>query len=396
MCFSQDRVICINKNRATHFGLSSPNDVFLINMLRDLAIKGLDYRLHSHLKYIDIGKYEARLRSELSDIIDIGFASHFIVAHEVVDWARKQSIAVGAGYGSFSGSLVAWALGITSIDPLSYGLLFERFLNKMRKSQPVINILFSFLRFSEIVNHMSEIYGVDAISVLTQSEIFINDCIAIYTFPCPHLDIVSKLLQKYEKLAFDDQETWEFLAQGATNDIYLAQMPEFCDSLKKVQPSNLEDLSVLLALYRPLPIAHGVLETFIRNAKSKVAFEGLHDCVQASLQQTRGVLVYQEQIMAIAHEMASYTMCEADLLWRELARKKSVEVARHREIFIYRAIKNGIPLSTAQETYAMLENGAQYCFNHSHSLVEAMLLYQTAWCKVHKREAYDAEYGKIF
>ena len=460
--------------------------------------------------------YRKRLHSELDTICKMGFSAYFLVVSDFIFHAKKNDIPVGPGRGSAAGSLVAYALGITAIDPIRHKLIFERFLNPERVSMPDIDVDFCAEHRDEIIRYVTEKYGADKVAQIgtfgtMSSKAVIKDVGRVLGLPYSEVDRLSKMIPSFrgkvfsieeavnkvkeikdrlsenkqlaevvelakslenmvrhssthaagivisnepiadyiplykgskdeivtqfdmnsieklgyvkfdflglktltiidkavkyvrenqekgekefnlDKIPLDDPEVYTLLSEGATMGIFQVESAGMKDLLAKLQPSEFEDITAALALYRPGPLDSGMAEEFtLRKKGSKVDFP--HPALREILGGTYGLFVYQEQIMQTASELAGFTMGEADLLRRAMGKKKSSEMRAQRKRFLTGAEKKGIERKKAGELFNTLEKFAEYSFNKSHSAAYAMITYQTAYLKSH----YPAEFMAAF
>ena len=460
--------------------------------------------------------YRQRLHSELDTICKMGFSAYFLVVSDFIFHAKKKDIPVGPGRGSAAGSLVAYALGITAIDPIRHKLIFERFLNPERVSMPDIDVDFCAEHRDEIIRYVTEKYGADKVAQIgtfgtMSSKAVIKDVGRVLGLPYSEVDRLSKMIPSFrgkvfsieeavnkvkeikdclsenkqlaevvelakslenmvrhssthaagivisnepiadyiplykgskdeivtqfdmnsieklgyvkfdflglktltiidkavkyvrenqekgekefnlDKIPLDDPEVYTLLSEGATMGIFQVESAGMKDLLAKLQPSEFEDITAALALYRPGPLDSGMAEEFtLRKKGSKVDFP--HPALREILGGTYGLFVYQEQIMQTASELAGFTMGEADLLRRAMGKKKSSEMRAQRKRFLTGAEKKGIERKKAGELFNTLEKFAEYSFNKSHSAAYAMITYQTAYLKSH----YPAEFMAAF
>ncbi len=472
--------------------------------LRSLCLEGLVKR------YGDPPPERARkqLEYELKVIEEMGYSTYFLIVWDFVNFARRKGIMVGPGRGSAAGSIVSYALGITSIDPLQYGLLFERFLNPERVSMPDIDIDFCFERRGEVIEYVAEKYGktnvaqiitfgrmmarqavrdvgralgwsygeVDKIAKLIpggpgvtlkkalESNSQLRDLakqnkelqrlleiasriegmcrhasvhaagVVISNQPLTNyvplqkmsegevvtqlemdalqelgllkmdflglrtLTVIEKALQiiknthheeiDLDKIPLNDEETFSLLSRGETTGVFQLESGGMKELLKRLNPSNIEDLTAILALYRPGPLGSGMIEDFINRKHGKVKIEYPHPALEPILRETYGVIVYQEQVMRIAAELAGFTLGEADILRRAMGKKQPEVMKEQRTKFVEGALKRGCSKEKAEEIFDLIEYFAGYGFNKSHSAAYALISYQTAYLKAH----YPTEY----
>ena len=460
--------------------------------------------------------YRERLLSELDTICKMGFSAYFLVVSDFILHAKKNDIPVGPGRGSAAGSLVAYALGITAIDPIRHNLIFERFLNPERVSMPDIDIDFCGEHRDEVIRYVTEKYGTDKVAQIgtfgtMSSKAVIKDVGRVLGLPYSEVDRLSKMIPSFrgkvfsieeainkvkeikgrlsenrelaeavelakslenmvrhssthaagvvisnepladyiplykgsknevvtqfdmnsiEKLGFvkfdflglktltildkavryvrenradsekefdldrvslDDPKVYTLLCEGATMGIFQVESQGMKELLARLRPTEFEDITAALALYRPGPLDSGMAEEFIQR-KNGAAVDFPHPALREILGETYGLFVYQEQIMQTASELAGFTMGEADLLRRAMGKKKSSEMRAQRERFLTGAEKKGIEHRKAAELFDTMEKFAEYSFNKSHSAAYAMITYQTAYLKAH----YPAEFMAAF
>ncbi|UCF67113.1 MAG: DNA polymerase III subunit alpha [Acidobacteriota bacterium] len=452
-----------------------------------------------------LDEYEQRLARELDTIIAMRFPGYFLITADFIRYAREQGIPVGPGRGSAAGSLVAYCLGITDIDPLQYDLLFERFLNPERLTMPDIDIDFCFRRRGEVIEYVTRKYGrenvaqiitfgtlaaraairdagrvlglaygeVDRIAKLIPEEIGAKIDKAIEEVPAlaklyqqdpaarEVLDVALRLegLSRHasvhaagvvitprpvveyaplfksnrdeittqwakddveaigllkmdflglktltliedclasicrggqqspdlETLPLDDEQTYELFGRGDTAGVFQFESSGMRDILRRLKPERFEDLIALNALYRPGPLRSGMIEDFIqrRHGRGRVSYP--HPLTEPILRETYGVIVYQEQVMQIASVMAGYSLGDADLLRRAMAKKDESVMAAQRQLFIDKAAERGVERPDAQSVFDLMAHFAGYGFNKSHSAAYALVAYQTAFLKTHYR-----------
>jgi DNA polymerase-3 subunit alpha len=458
-------------------------------------------RSQGRLKF-DIPDYIERLETEIRIIQQMKFSGYFLIVWDFIRYAKSKGIPVGPGRGSAAGSLVGYAMEITDIDPLQYGLLFERFLNPERVSMPDIDIDFCTNRRGEVIQYVTEKYGreqvaqiitfgtlatkaaikdvgrvldmtfaeVDKISKLVPKQLNISlteamkDAdlreaardprvkdvldislklegmsrnagmhaagVVISSVPLQELvplyvtnkteivtqydmvgleklgllkmdflglttltiiDEALKLIQKYrseqieiQELPLDDQETYQkIFSSGLTSGVFQFESEGMKDILRRYQPDRIEDLCALNALYRPGPIQGGMIPDFIdrKHGRKPVTYEVPE--LKQLLEETYGVILYQEQVMQISNLLAGYSLGDADLLRRAMGKKKAEEMAKQRERFVRGAVERGFPEKKVIKIFDLMEQFAGYGFNKSHSAAYAYLAYVTAYLKAH-------------
>ncbi len=450
--------------------------------------------------------YLERMDFEIRMIQQMRFSGYFLIVWDFIRYAKDAGIAVGPGRGSAAGSLVSYAMEITDIDPLQYGLLFERFLNPERISMPDIDIDFCMNRRGEVIRYVTEKYGreqvaqiitfntlgtraaikdvgrvldisygdVDKLSKLVPGmplNIKLKDAMkaepgfdeaarkdsrmrdvldtslkleglarnssvhaaGVVISPEPLKNLVplyrtnrDEIVTQYdmnglEKLALlkmdflglttltliedamrniekrhkvklvmedlplDDPQSYELFCKGFTSGVFQFESPGMRDILRRYQPSRIEDLTALNALYRPGPMQGGMLDDFIerKHGRKPIVYE-LPD-LKGVLEETYGVILYQEQVMQISSRIAGYSLGEADLLRRAMGKKKAEEMAKQRERFITGAAAKGHPAKKVEKIFDLMEQFAGYGFNKSHSAAYAYLAFVTAYLKAHYR-----------
>ncbi len=447
--------------------------------------------------------YEERLQEELRMIQQMRFAGYFLIVWDFIRYAREQGIPVGPGRGSAAGSLVSYALEITDLDPLQYGLLFERFLNPERVTLPDIDIDFCYRRRNEVISYVTEKYHRDNVAQIITfgtmaAKAALKDAARAMEVPYADADRLAKMVppvlnisleealrqspplkQAYERdpkvkevidiaqrlegmarhasthaagvvispvplqeivplyqtnreeivtqyamddlerigllkmdflglttltvvedavkwiehnrgvqlnladVRLDDPLTYALFSRGATSGIFQFESHGMREILRRYQPSRLEDLIALNALYRPGPIQGGMIDDFIarKHGQKKATYE-LSELEQI-LSETYGVIVYQEQVMQIANRLAGFSLGEADLLRRAMGKKKPAEMAAQQEKFVAGCRQRRISGKKAEKLFDLMAQFAGYGFNKSHSAAYALLAYHTAYLKTH-------------
>ncbi|MCK3657684.1 DNA polymerase III subunit alpha [Pasteurellaceae bacterium Pebbles2] len=458
-------------------------------------------------------EYDDRLQVELDVINQMGFPGYFLIVMEFIQWSKDNDIPVGPGRGSGAGSLVAYALKITDLDPLEFDLLFERFLNPERVSMPDFDVDFCMDGRDRVIEHVAETYGRGAVSQIITfgtmaAKAVIRDVGRVLGHPYGFVDRISKLVPpdpgmtlakafdaepklpeiyesdeevkalidmarklegvtrnagkhaggvvispslitdfsplycdseglhpvthfdkndveyaglvkfdflglrtltiikwaleminarmekegkppvRIESIPLDDPEAFKVLLAAETTAVFQLESRGMKDLIKRLKPDCFEDIIALVALFRPGPLESGMVQNFIdrKHGNEPVAYpdpEYQHECLQPILEPTYGVIVYQEQVMQIAQELAGYTLGGADLLRRAMGKKKPEEMAAQREIFEKGAINKGISGELAMKIFDLVEKFAGYGFNKSHSAAYALVSYQTLWLKAH-------------
>jgi DNA polymerase-3 subunit alpha len=452
--------------------------------------------------------YKERLEYELKMMQQMGFSSYFLVVWDYIKYARDQGIPVGPGRGSAAGSLVAYALKITNIDPVHHGLLFERFLNPERKSMPDIDTDFCIERRDEVIEYVSHKYGKDRVAQIITfnrltSKAVLKDVARVLDIPYKESDQMAKLIpvvrgkptklsvmisdstpapefkEAYEKdprvqrwinmamriegtnktfgvhaagvvisaepldeivplqvnndgsvitqyfmedleslgllkmdflglrnlttiqrtaelikkhknielnldqLPLDEiralkilakgeinkkppdiKKTYKVLEKGELEGIFQLESSGMRQVVRDLKPDSIEDISSILALYRPGPLDAGLIPQFIDRKHGREKVEYPHPLLEPILRETYGTLCYQEQIMKMAQDLAGYSLGQADLLRRAMGKKKVSEMQKHRETFIDGSAKNGVPRRVAEHLFEQMLQFAEYCLSY--------------------------------
>ena len=445
--------------------------------------------------------YQERLNYELEIINNMGFAGYFLIVADFVNWAKNKEIAVGPGRGSGAGSVVAWSLSITDLDPLQYGLLFERFLNPERVSMPDFDIDFCQNRRDEVIEYVNNKYGKECVAhIITfgtlASRAAIRDVGRVLEIPYSEIDQFAKLFpynpanplsldesinsdknlkelvasderlsnvvdislkleglhrhasthaagvvigdssiinivplykdpntsvnatqfsMKYVEKAglikfdflglttlsiiqdsiklikenhsnfdlkhipMDDKKTFQQLSKGEAIGIFQLESNGMGSVLRQLQPDKFEEIIAVVALFRPGPMDH--IPSFCNRKHGKEKIEYLHPLLEKVLEETYGIIVYQEQVMQIAQVLSNYTLGEADLLRRAMGKKIQKEMDAQKNRFIEGAKSNKISINEASKIFDLVNKFAGYGFNKSHAAGYALLAYQTAYLK---------------
>ncbi len=463
--------------------------------LKSLCKAGLEKRMNGNVTR----EYVKRLEYELNTIINMGYTDYFLIVWDFIRWSRQQGIMVGPGRGSAAGSLVAWCLGITHLDPIKNGLLFERFLNPDRVSMPDIDTDFPDNRRDDVIEYVTEKYGKEHVSRIVtfntlKAKQVLRDVGRTLNIATSKIDTLTKqipnvlnitLSQAYQtspgfrrlvdtdkilhnlyelslpleglprhlsihaagvvlsdqpvekvcplveveegvfatqftmnyleelglikmdflalrnlttideivraikeerhididvlKLPLNDAKTYQLLSAGDTIGVFQLESSGIRQLIRKLKPSCFEDISAVLALYRPGPMQNTDLYIERKNDPSKVVYP--HPKMEPILKETYGILIYQEQIMQTAVEIAGFTMAQADFLRKAMSKKDAVQLEKYRESFIQGALQNKVPYKTAVSIFESIERFAEYGFNKSHSYVYALICYQMAYLK---------------
>ncbi len=497
---SCDLEIPMGKVILPHFELE--NNITPEEKLRELCDIGLGTRYGTAITQ----EIRSRLAYELDIIITSGFASYFLIVHDFVTWAKKQDIVVGPGRGSAAGSIVAYLLSITSLDPLAFDLLFERFLNPARVSMPDIDLDFADSRRDEVIQYVRDKYGEDHVShIITfgtmAARVSIRDvgrvlgvpyayCDALAKMIQPHMDLTQSIKQPgelktkyeteeqtrqiidiarklegvarhssthacgivitkdplteyvpcqyvspddktivtqyslhpvedlgllkfdflglsnlsileqakniiektrgiiidYDALPLNDKKTYRLFQEGKTTGVFQFESGGMKRYLKELKPTEFEDIVAMVALYRPGPM--DLISKYINRKHGREPVTYIHQKVEKVLKKTYGIIVYQEQVMDMATELAGMTKGQGYLLIKAVGKKIKSLLDEQKDKFIASCLENKISQKIAHETWELIEPFAGYGFNKAHSACYAMIGYQTAYMKAH----YPAEF----
>ena len=487
--------------------------------LRRMANDGLQKRLAVIPHAVSLKEYQDRLDFELGIIENMGFPGYFLIVADFIQWAKDHEIPVGPGRGSGAGSLVAYALTITDLDPLRYNLLFERFLNPERVSMPDFDIDFCMDRREEVIRYVQDKYGSDKVAQIITfgallSKAAIRDVGRVLQMPYGQVDRLSKMIpvegvkpvsiekalkdeprlaeeakneevvdrlltygqqvegllrnasthaagvviadrptdrlvplyqdprsdmpatqfnmkwveqaglvkfdflglktltviqnamdlilksgrplhvaadgtQLYQPasgadnqinaIPLDDEASYQLYAAAKTVAVFQVESSGMMDALKRMKPTCIEDIVALVALYRPGPMENIPTYCEVKNGLREI--QSVHPLIDHILEETQGIIVYQEQVMQIAQVMAGYSLGGADLLRRAMGKKIKEAMDAERPKFEKGALENGVDAKKASEVFDLLEKFANYGFNKSHAAAYAVVSYQTAWLK---------------
>ena len=506
-------------------GVRMPPDEYF----RHASFEGLEARLqhlypNEALREEKRPTYVERLEFEIATILKMGFPGYFLIVGDFINWAKNNGCPVGPGRGSGAGSLVAYSLKITDLDPLQYNLLFERFLNPERVSMPDFDIDFCQSNRDRVIDYVKDKYGHAAVSQIVTfgtmaARAAIRDVGRVLDFPYGFCDGISKLIPnkpgqavtlqllpaernkndkliyaleaepllaererkeedvhtllelarklegltrnvgmhaggvliapgkltdfcplylqpgstsavsqfdkndveaiglvkfdflglatltilemakdfiiarhpsqadfRFEDLPLNDAKVYELFASGQTEAVFQFESTGMQRMLKDAKPDRLEDLIAMNALYRPGPM--DLIPSYIARKQGKEVPDYPDPRVKPMLEETYGIMVYQEQVMQTAQILGGYSLGGADMLRRAMGKKDEKEMASQREVFRSGAGINGLTEEKADEVFDLMEKFAGYGFNKSHSAAYALLAYHTAWLKVH----YTAEF----
>ncbi len=451
-------------------------------------------------------EYADRLEFELKTIIEMKFPGYFLIVSDYIYWAREHNIPVGPGRGSGAGSIVAYSLGITNVDPMKYNLLFERFLNPDRVSMPDFDIDFCQEGRADVIEYVTQHYGADKVSQIAtfgtlKTKAVIKDCARVLDIPFAEANRIAKFIPEERGMSVDkalemsselheiqqqggvyetlfavarrleglsrhisthaagvvigkekltnyvplykdpktgaisteytmdlieecglvkmdflglktltlikhcvdlihkknkdfnideisetDEATFKMLQEGKSACVFQFESPGMQKTLKQAEPSNIEDLVALNALYRPGPMSYIKQYVDCKHGRQPITYAD--PALEDELKTTYGVIVYQEQVMKVAQIIAGYSLGEADILRRLMSKKKVYELEAQKKLFIEGAAKKGHSEKHAIEIFEMLEPFANYGFNKSHAVAYSLIAYQTAFLKAN----YPAEF----
>jgi len=487
----------LGKYKLPHFPI--PEGYTADSYLKKLAVEGIEKLYPKNTKEI-----QNRVQNELEVIRSMGFSTYFLIVWDFIRFAKNRGIAVGPGRGSAAGSIVAFALGITDVDPLKYGLIFERFLNQSRISMPDIDIDFDGDRRDEVIQYVREKYRQDRVAqIITfgamKARAVVRDVARATDIPIDEADALAKLIPSrqditieeaidssgelrnriandtrverlfniskrlerlvrhpsthaagvvispeplsnlvplyrdaksgvvstqyqmrdledvglikmdflglknltiiqrclrdieaaglpvpdMENLDLEDPDVYTLLGEGRSMGIFQLESNGMQSLLKRLLPNRFDDIIAVLALYRPGPLDSGMVDEFIERKQGRNPIIYADPRLREALEETYGVIVYQEQVMEIAQVISGFTMAEADNLRKAMGKKKIEILEEARSIFIEGAVKNNVQEKTAEDIFEMIKTFGRYGFNKSHSTAYALLAFQTAYLKVH-------------
>ncbi len=480
--------------------------------LKEISIERMkiyikDFEIEKQNEYID------RLNYELDQIKAMGFSSYFLIVYDFIKWSKNNDVPVGPGRGSGAGSLVAFALEITTLDPIIHGLLFERFLNPERLSMPDFDVDFCMDKRDMVIDYVSKKYGSESVSQIATfgtmaARAVVRDVARALGKPYALGDRISKMIPfapgmtldkakkdqpifaeslkndsevreivdlsyklegiarnvgkhaggvviapgnisdfcpvyvdrqsdsvmtQYDKddvekiglvkfdflglrtltvidsavksinkgldkskkidinnISLKDEEVFKLLSSGKTMAVFQLESSGMRDLIKRLKPTKFEEITALLALYRPGPLNSGMHEEFVdrKHGNSPVTYP--HKLLEKVLEETYGVIVYQEQVMESARVLAGFSLGQADILRRAMGKKKKEEMEEQREIFVKGCLKNDITEKNAEQIFDLINQFAEYGFNKSHSAAYALISYQTAFLKTYYPEHFMA------
>ena len=474
-----------------------PAGFTLDSYLEHLAFEGLKRRYGAS----PADAVVERLRYELSIVTKMGFSGYFLVVWDFIAFARRQGIAVGPGRGSSAGSLVAYCLGITNVDPVGYGLLFERFLNPERISMPDMDIDFADDRRDEVIRYVADRYGADRVAHIITfgtmgAKAVIRDVARVMGFSFGEADRIAKLVPGFplnitldealekspplaeqvkrdqrvgelwkvaralegctrhasvhasavvisdeplmervplykdpkrpelitgfamgpieklgllkmdflglrtltviadaarlvkeskglaldpENLPLDDPKAYQLLAEARTFGVFQLESAGMRDALKSLKPTRIQDIIAMVALYRPGPME--LIPEFVNRKHGRAPITYEHPLMERHLQETYGIMIYQEQVMGLAAELAGFTLGEADTLRKAMGKKDRELMAAQKAKFLVGCRANEVDGRKAERIWDLIEKFAGYGFNKSHAACYGLVAYQTAYLK---------------
>jgi DNA polymerase-3 subunit alpha len=479
-----------------------------ISWFRHLVLEGARVRYGDPLPDV----VAERVAYEQGVIERMGFVPYFLITWDFVDYARRNGIPVGPGRGSAAGSIVSYALGITTVDPLAYDLLFERFLNPERISMPDIDIDFCKDGREQVIRYVQDKYGgAECVShIITfgrmAARAVLRDVGRVLEVPLPDVDrlakkipngpgaslpgaleadadlrkevegnpqyralvdialrlegrirnpgkhaagivvsdgpltqhvplykvgddlttqysmdlledklvgllkmdflglrtltIIAKTVELIERgglpapdvdhLPLDDGATYEMLSGGEALGVFQVEGSGMRELLRRIRPDSFDDLATITALYRPGPMNSGMMDMYIERKAGRQAVTYPHPALEPILRETRGVVVYQEQVMRIANVLGGFSLADADKLRKAMGKKKPELIVPYRDRFVEGCVERGMARDQAGTMWDQLAEFAAYGFNKSHTIAYALIAYQTAWLKRHHPRAFMA------
>ncbi|GHV03775.1 hypothetical protein FACS189485_07730 [Spirochaetia bacterium] len=336
-------------------------------VLTNLTMEGLEKR------YADItDTVRERAQYELETIIKLGFTGPYLIAADCANWAKVRGIPIIA-CGATAGSLVAYALGITNLDPFKYHLLFERFIRIEKPVFPYFALNVSATGRDALIEYITQKCGSVPDGFLMDDEYL-------------GLEVLDTIKNAEDRIGIDiatipldDRKTFTMLGNGDSAGVFGFESGEMQTFLKLAKPDRFEDLIALYALNHPGPIDN--IPDFIDSKMKRKPVTRFHPLVDDILRETYGVIVYQEQVMQIFHDIAGYTLAQGDMHRRTLGKMRAEIIAIEREQFISESGTKGISKWDADRIFELLCQYTPYAFNKSHAATYAMMSYRTAYLK---------------
>ncbi len=306
---------------------------------------------------------------------------YFLMARDIVDYARKNGIAVGPGRGAAASSIIAYGLGITGIDPLKYGLLFERFLNEAKGDVPDIDINVEDGQRDRIIDFIAHSKERQQAKI----DVFELGVLSRIAAAVKSVKAVQGIDLDIGRIPLDDKRVFDMLSRGNSDGVFQCESEEFRRLLSEFKPVSFEDLVALIAVYRP-----GVsqfADRFVSNKNGQVPISYPHERMEPILRETYGLILYQEQVQVLAKELAGFPLQEGDMMRRAIGLRDARIMAKYRRKFLDQA-RDGIGSDVAEEVYTQIEDFAGYSINKAHTACYALISYQTAYLKSHYPSLY--------
>lgn len=493
------------ENKTYHFPRYDLNDnTSEDDIFKEQAMAGFEKELaniKSKNPDIDEQVYRDRIKYEIDIILDMGFPGYFLIVADFINHSKKIGVPVGPGRGSAAGSMVAFSMGITALDPIEHGLIFERFLNPARLSMPDIDVDFCIEGRDKVYKYTIDRYGgpeyvcqiitfgrlkakavirdvgralgvllseVDEISkmipdmsknltkAIEEVPAILDKCheseektqmleIAMLLEGLPrhasthaagvvvsdkplceylplfrgkegetitqfdmnytekqglvkfdflglrNLTVIKNCIGLIEKqgkeapdllhLNYEDEKTFELLQSSDTTGVFQLESSGMKDLISRLKPASFSDIVALVALYRPGPLDSGMADSYVERKHGREEVDYIFDELEEVLDETYGVILYQEQVMKIAGVLANYSMADADGLRKAMGKKIVAMMEEHRALFMKGAAENGHDPKKAEKIFDLMEKFGGYGFNKSHSAAYALIAYQTAYLK---------------
>lgn len=377
-----------------------PSGLTAAKYLRKLAGDGMKRRFGGNSE-----SFGTRLEAELVVIERMNFCDQYLIAWDITRWAREQGIMVGPGRGAVGGSLVAYCLGISNLDPIRLDLLFERFLSPARTKPPEMSIDVQDDRFTQVIGYVVTRYGQDGAQSASPYHDYLSPRALVGSLglelcgsaPLRTISWACQLVRQAcgPELAMDritdgDEETYQLISRGDTEGVYHLESEGMRDLLRELKPSRLEDLVAILALYRPGPM--NLIPDFIAKKNGEVPVSYDHALLEPILKATYGITVYQEQVMRIGKEVAGFDVEQVEKLRKAMGKKDPDAIETLKKPFVEAALKKGVSAEQAEKIFDDVHRLAGHAFNKSHAAACATLAYQTAYLKAHYPDEYMSVY----
>ena len=344
---------------------------------------------------------------ECGVICQMQFCGYFLVVADYIQWAKDHGIMVGPGRGSAAGAMVAYSMGITELDPLKHGLIFERFLNPERVSLPDIDVDFDPEGRARVIEYCGEKYGTDKVAqcviygtITTTFEYHTCETLGLVKMDflgLSNLTIIHDTLKNieangkpaidYTKIPLDDAETYKLMSRGDTLGVFQLDSDGMRSLLKTLKPDNFNDISALIALYRPGPMSMDSHTNYAKRKNGLQKITPIHPELEEPLKQvldeTYGLIIYQEQVQSAARILAGYSLGKADVLRRAMGKKKPEVLAKEKVPFFAGMKEHGYSEEASQAVWDILVPFSGYAFNKAHSAAYGLISYWTAYLKTH-------------